>query len=60
MLCKNCRKEIGTQKECSFCGYSPEIDGKVFFKGKKGIRPGAFVEVCITEELDGDLLGEAK
>lgn len=27
MLCKNCRKEIGTQKECSFCGYSPEIDG---------------------------------
>ena len=27
MLCKNCKKEIGTQKECSFCGYSPEIDG---------------------------------
>ena len=27
MFCKNCGKEIGTQKECSFCGYSPEIDG---------------------------------
>ncbi len=39
---------------------SPEIDGKVFFHGKKGIRPGAFVEVEITEELDGDLLGEAR
>ena len=39
---------------------SPDIDGKVFFRGKRGIRPGAFVEVEITEELDGDLLGEAR
>lgn len=39
---------------------SPDVDGKVFFRGKKGIRPGAFVEVEITEELDGDLLGEAR
>lgn len=39
---------------------SPEIDGKVFFRGKKGIRPGAFVDVVIDDELDGDLLGEAK
>lgn len=39
---------------------SPEIDGKVFFRGKKGIRPGEFVDVVIDDELDGDLLGEAK
>ncbi len=39
---------------------SPEIDGKVFFHGKKGIRPGEFVDVEISEELDGDLLGEVK
>ncbi len=39
---------------------SPDVDGKVFFHGKKGIRPGEFIEVQITEELDGDLLGEAK
>ncbi len=36
---------------------SPEIDGKVFFHGKKGIKPGEFVNVVIEEELDGDLLG---
>ncbi len=39
---------------------SPEIDGKVFFKGRKGIRQGEFTDVLITEELDGDLVGEAK
>jgi len=39
---------------------SPEIDGKVFFRAKPGIRPGSFVEVEITDELDGDLLGEAR
>ncbi len=39
---------------------SPEIDGKVFFQGKKGIRPGEFIDVVIDDELDGDLLGEAK
>ena len=39
---------------------SPDIDGKVFFRGKKGIRPGEFVKVKIDDELDGDLLGEAE
>lgn len=39
---------------------SPDIDGKIFFSGKKGIRPGDFVDVEITEEMDGDLLGEAR
>lgn len=39
---------------------SPDIDGKVFFRGKKGITPGSFVNVEIDGELDGDLLGEVK
>ncbi|MBQ5777488.1 MAG: 30S ribosomal protein S12 methylthiotransferase RimO, partial [Oscillospiraceae bacterium] len=39
---------------------SPDIDGKVFFRGRKGIRPGEFVKVKIDDELDGDLLGEAE
>ena len=39
---------------------SPDIDGKVFFRGKQGLRPGVFVDVLIDDELDGDLLGEAK
>ena len=39
---------------------SPDIDGKVFFRGKAGLRPGVFVDVLIDDELDGDLLGEAK
>lgn len=39
---------------------SPEVDGKVFFRGKPGIAPGTFVDVVIDDELDGDLLGEIK
>ncbi len=39
---------------------SPDIDGKVFFRGKAGLRPGIFVDVLIDDELDGDLLGEVK
>lgn len=37
---------------------SPEVDGKVFFTGK-GMRPGDFVNVLITDTIDGDLMGEA-
>ena len=28
MICKNCGKEIGTQSECSFCGFSATLDGE--------------------------------
>ncbi len=37
---------------------SPEVDGKIFFTGK-GLRPGEFVNVLITDTIDGDLMGEA-
>ncbi|MBQ8003499.1 MAG: hypothetical protein IJ299_00160, partial [Oscillospiraceae bacterium] len=39
---------------------SPDIDGKIFFRGKKGIAAGSFCDVVIDGELDGDLLGEVK
>ncbi len=35
---------------------SPEVDGKVFFTGK-GVKPGEFVSVRITDTLEGDLVG---
>ena len=37
---------------------APDVDGKVYFKSRRRINPGAFVEVKITEALDYDLLGE--
>jgi len=39
-------------------GDAPDVDGKVYFKSKRRINPGAFVEVKITEALDYDLVGE--
>ena len=36
---------------------SPEVDGKVFFIGS-GARAGEFVNVRITDTVDGDLMGE--
>ncbi len=46
--------------EC-WCGRSwadsPDVDGKVFFTGKK-IRAGGFYKVRITDTLEGDLVGE--
>ncbi len=38
---------------------APDIDGKIYFKGKKGILPGTFVDVEINEVLEYDLLGKA-
>lgn len=35
---------------------SPEVDGKIFFTGEG--KPGEFVNVKVTDVLDGDLLGE--
>lgn len=37
---------------------APDIDGKIFFKSKKKLRPGEFVNVKIDDTLDYDLLGE--
>ena len=37
---------------------APDVDGKIYFKSKRRINPGAFVEVRITEAMDYDLIGE--
>lgn len=39
---------------------APDVDGRVYFKSKKKIAPGEFVEVLVTEALDYDLVGEVE
>ncbi len=36
---------------------APDIDGKIYFAGKKGIAPGSFVDVEISEVVEYDLCG---
>jgi ribosomal protein S12 methylthiotransferase len=38
---------------------APDIDGKIYFTGAKGILPGTFVDVKINEVIEYDLCGEA-
>ena len=38
---------------------APEIDGKIYFKAKKRIAAGSFVDVVIDEVVDYDLFGHA-
>ncbi len=37
---------------------APDVDGRVYFKSRRRISPGAFVDVKVTEALDYDLVGE--
>ncbi len=37
---------------------APDIDGKIYFTGEKGIQPGTFVDVKINEVVEYDLCGE--
>ena len=39
---------------------APDIDGKIYFRGKKGIKAGEFVKVRIEEVLEYDLFGIAE
>ena len=38
---------------------APDIDGKIYFTGEKGIPSGTFVEVEIKEVVEYDLVGVA-
>ena len=38
---------------------APDIDGKIYFTGRKGILPGTFVDVLIDEVVEYDLCGTA-
>jgi ribosomal protein S12 methylthiotransferase len=39
---------------------APDIDGKIFFKSAKKLRPGGFVHVLINDIYDYDLFGDAQ
>ena len=39
---------------------APDVDGRVYFKSRRRVQAGDFVEVNITEALDYDLIGEVK
>ena len=36
---------------------APDIDGKIYFTGRKGILPGTFVDVLVDEVVEYDLCG---
>ncbi len=38
--------------------YAPEIDGMIYFSGKKGLQMSQFVTVKITDCVDNNLIGE--
>ncbi|MFH0762713.1 MAG: MiaB/RimO family radical SAM methylthiotransferase [Candidatus Omnitrophota bacterium] len=54
---------IDEEKQDTYLGRSqydaPEVDGSVFVKSKKRLKPGDFVKVKITDTLEYDLVGEA-
>ena len=37
---------------------SPDIDGRIWFTSGRDIPPGTFVRVCLTDTMDGELVGE--
>lgn len=39
---------------------APEVDGQVFVRSKKILKPGDFVDVKITDTLEYDLVGEVE
>ena len=48
--------------ECYFArsfADAPDVDGKVYFKSKRKLNTGAFIDVKITEAIDFDLFGES-
>jgi ribosomal protein S12 methylthiotransferase len=48
---------VDKPKEGRTYGDAPDVDGKIFFKGK-GFKPGQIVQAKITGARDYDLLGE--
>lgn len=41
-------------------GESVDVDPKVFIKSETNIKQGSFIDVLITDAVDGDLIGEYK
>ena len=53
---------IDEKREDYYLGRSqydaPEVDGQVFVKSARELKPGEFVEVKINDTLEYDLTGE--
>jgi len=54
---------IDEKEEGTYLGRSqydaPEVDGQVFVKSKRLLKPGDFIQARITDTLEYDLVGEA-
>ena len=57
VLCEGFDDEAGCYFGRSYMD-APDIDTKVFFTGRKGIKPGQFVNVEITGADGYDMVGE--
>ena len=57
VLCEGFDEEMGCYVGRSYAD-SVDIDGKVYFAAAGHIMPGTFVQVTVTDTVDGDLMGE--
>jgi ribosomal protein S12 methylthiotransferase len=57
VLCEGFDQEMGCFVGRSYAD-SVDIDGKVYFTAAGDVTPGTFVQVHITDTVDGDLMGE--
>lgn len=57
VLCEGFDQEMGCFVGRSYAD-SVDIDGKVYFTAAGHVPPGAFVQVRVTDTVDGDLMGE--
>ena len=39
---------------------SPDIDGCIWFTSERSVAPGSFVDVYVTDAVDGELIGETE
>ena len=55
--------EKSGEDENIYCGRTymdaPEVDGICYVRSRRSLRPGAFVDVTVTDTLEYDLVGEA-
>ncbi len=57
VLCEGFDQEMGCYVGRSYAD-SVDIDGRVYFTAAGRVAPGTFVQVLITDVVDGDLMGE--
>ena len=57
VLCEGFDDEMGCFVGRTYAD-SPDIDGHVFFTAAGDLSPGVFVNVRLTDTVDGDMMGE--